>query len=108
VTRPVTGTVVGIGGGPARLADESRSICRFEIPELVRTHYFREYSFAWFGILAVWGFRTRPPVLTWSFYAARSYSLMRPPRTGLRFIRFRERSAAGCGVPEVCVTCELH
>jgi len=33
-------------------ADGSRSICRFEIPESVRTHYFREYPFAWFGILA--------------------------------------------------------
>ena len=28
-------------------------------------------------------------------YAARSYSLMRPPRTGRRWIRFRERSATG-------------
>lgn len=33
-------------------ADGSRSICRFEIPESQRTHYFREYPFAWFGILA--------------------------------------------------------
>ena len=33
-------------------ADGSRSICRFEIPESLRTHYFREYPFAWFGILA--------------------------------------------------------
>jgi p-hydroxybenzoate 3-monooxygenase len=33
-------------------ADGSRSICRAEIPEAVRTHYFREYPFAWFGILA--------------------------------------------------------
>jgi p-hydroxybenzoate 3-monooxygenase len=33
-------------------ADGSRSICRFEIPESMRTHYFREYPFAWFGILA--------------------------------------------------------
>ena len=33
-------------------ADGSRSICRFEIPEKLRTHYFREYPFAWFGILA--------------------------------------------------------
>jgi p-hydroxybenzoate 3-monooxygenase len=33
-------------------ADGSRSVCRFEIPEPVRTHYFREYPFAWFGILA--------------------------------------------------------
>jgi p-hydroxybenzoate 3-monooxygenase len=33
-------------------ADGSRSICRFEIQESVRTHYFREYPFAWFGILA--------------------------------------------------------
>ena len=29
------------------------------------------------------------------FYAARSYSLMRPPRTGRRLIRFRVRSATG-------------
>jgi len=29
------------------------------------------------------------------FYAARSYSLMRPPRAGWRWIRFRERSGAG-------------
>jgi hypothetical protein len=29
------------------------------------------------------------------FYAARSYSLMRPSRTGRRWIRFLERSAAG-------------
>ena len=29
------------------------------------------------------------------FYAARSYSLMRPPRMGQRWIRFRERSATG-------------
>jgi 4-hydroxybenzoate 3-monooxygenase len=32
-------------------ADGSRSICRFEIPPAQRTHYFREYPFAWFGIL---------------------------------------------------------
>ena len=29
------------------------------------------------------------------FYAARSYSLTRPLRTGRRWIRFRERSATG-------------
>ena len=29
------------------------------------------------------------------FYAARSYSLMRPPRTGRRLIRSWERSATG-------------
>jgi len=33
-------------------ADGSRSVCRFEIPEALRVHYFREYPFAWFGILA--------------------------------------------------------
>ena len=27
-------------------------ICRFEVPEAQRRHYFREYPFAWFGILA--------------------------------------------------------
>jgi hypothetical protein len=45
--------------------------------------------------LSLWGSRTRSPVLTWDFYAARSYSLMRPPSTGLRLIRFQERSVAG-------------
>ncbi|RHW25045.1 4-hydroxybenzoate 3-monooxygenase [Nocardioides immobilis] len=32
-------------------ADGSRSICRQEVPEVQRRHYFREYPFAWFGIL---------------------------------------------------------
>jgi hypothetical protein len=30
-----------------------------------------------------------------AFYAARSYSLMRPPRTGRRLICLRERSTTG-------------
>lgn len=33
-------------------ADGSRSICRAQVPESVRTHSFREYPFAWFGIIA--------------------------------------------------------
>ena len=41
------------------------------------------------------GVQNWSPVLTWDFYAARSYSLMRPPSTGLRLIRFQERSVAG-------------
>ena len=32
-------------------ADGSRSICRHEVPEQQRSHYVREYPFAWFGIL---------------------------------------------------------
>ena len=32
--------------------DGSRSICRMEVPESERRHYFREYPFAWLGILA--------------------------------------------------------
>ncbi|MEV4510104.1 4-hydroxybenzoate 3-monooxygenase [Dactylosporangium sp. NPDC049525] len=32
-------------------ADGSRSICRHEIPESARRRYFREYPYAWFGIL---------------------------------------------------------
>ncbi|WP_434442974.1 4-hydroxybenzoate 3-monooxygenase [Lentzea sp. E54] len=32
-------------------ADGSRSICRAEVPEALRTHSFREYPFAWFGII---------------------------------------------------------
>jgi hypothetical protein len=46
------------------------------------------------GMLGLWGSRTRPRVLTWA-YAARSYSLMRPPRTGRRLISSCERSATG-------------
>ncbi len=33
-------------------ADGSRSICRMQVPESKRRHYFREYPFAWFGVLA--------------------------------------------------------
>jgi p-hydroxybenzoate 3-monooxygenase len=33
-------------------ADGSRSICRMQVPEGERRHYFREYPFAWFGVLA--------------------------------------------------------
>ncbi|MGN6607978.1 MAG: 4-hydroxybenzoate 3-monooxygenase [Jatrophihabitans sp.] len=32
-------------------ADGSRSVCRHEIPDAARTQYFREYPFAWFGII---------------------------------------------------------
>ena len=32
-------------------ADGSRSLCRHQIPEQARRQYFREYPFAWFGIL---------------------------------------------------------
>ncbi|WP_020389609.1 4-hydroxybenzoate 3-monooxygenase [Kribbella catacumbae] len=32
-------------------ADGSRSMCRHEIPEAQRRQFFREYPFAWFGIL---------------------------------------------------------
>ena len=31
--------------------DGSRSICRFLIPENQRVHHFKEYPFAWFGVL---------------------------------------------------------
>ena len=44
--------------------------------------------------LKLWGSRARPLLLTWPFYAARSYSLIRPPRTGRRLIRSLEKSAA--------------
>jgi hypothetical protein len=36
---------------------------------------------------SVWSSRTRPLWLTWAFYAARSYSLRRPPRTDRRLTR---------------------
>jgi p-hydroxybenzoate 3-monooxygenase len=32
-------------------ADGSRSLCRRQVPEAERQQYFREYPFAWFGIL---------------------------------------------------------
>ena len=41
------------------------------------------------------GFQNSAIGLDLGFYAARSYSLMRPPRTARRLIRCRERSATG-------------
>ncbi len=41
------------------------------------------------------GFQNSAAGLDLGFYAARSYSLRRPPRTGRRLIRSRERSATG-------------
>jgi len=41
------------------------------------------------------GFQNSATGLDLGFYAARSYSLMRLPRTGRRLIRFLERSATG-------------
>jgi hypothetical protein len=41
------------------------------------------------------GFQNSATRADLGFYAARSYSLMRPPRTGRRLIRSRERSATG-------------
>ncbi len=32
-------------------ADGSRSVCRHQMPESQRRHYFKEYPFAWFGFL---------------------------------------------------------
>ncbi|MFD9424433.1 MULTISPECIES: 4-hydroxybenzoate 3-monooxygenase [unclassified Streptomyces] len=32
-------------------ADGSRGVCRQAVPEAARTHFFREYPFAWFGVL---------------------------------------------------------
>jgi p-hydroxybenzoate 3-monooxygenase len=32
-------------------ADGSRSVCRQQVPEAARQQYFREYPYAWFGIL---------------------------------------------------------
>ena len=47
------------------------------------------------GLLDPVGFQNSATGPDLAFYAARSYSLMRPPRTGRRLIRLRERSAAG-------------
>lgn len=43
-------------------ADGSHSICRQEIPGALARHYFREYPFAWFGILAEAG-RSAPELV---------------------------------------------
>ncbi|MEV7196969.1 4-hydroxybenzoate 3-monooxygenase [Streptomyces sp. NPDC093510] len=32
-------------------ADGSHGVCRSAVPEAARTHFFREYPFAWFGVL---------------------------------------------------------
>ena len=48
-------------------------------------------------VFASWsvGFQNSATGLDLGFYAARSYSLRRPPRTGRRLIRSREKSATG-------------
>jgi hypothetical protein len=43
----------------------------------------------------LWGFQNSVASLDLGFYAARSYSLMRPPRTCRRLTRSVERSATG-------------
>jgi pimeloyl-ACP methyl ester carboxylesterase len=51
-----------------------------------------------FGLIAEWelvGFQNSATIPELGFYAARSYSLMRPPRTVRRLIRSWERSATG-------------
>ena len=50
------------------------------------------------GTVRLWdpvGFQNWATVVTWAFYAARSYSLRRPPRMGRRLTRIWERSATG-------------
>ena len=47
------------------------------------------------GLLRPVGFKNSATDADLGFYATRSYSLMRPPRTGRRLIRFRVRSAMG-------------
>ncbi|MFI7669208.1 4-hydroxybenzoate 3-monooxygenase [Nocardia sp. NPDC049526] len=55
---PAVVTFTEADGRPARLeadlivgADGSRSICRHAFPDGLRTEWFREYPFAWFGFL---------------------------------------------------------
>jgi hypothetical protein len=48
-----------------------------------------------FPVAAPAGFQNSATGPVLGFYAARSYSLIRPPRTGQRWIRSGERSAAG-------------
>jgi hypothetical protein len=47
------------------------------------------------GALLLVGFQNSATGVDLGVYAARRYSLMRPPRTGRRLIRFCERSAMG-------------
>ena len=47
------------------------------------------------GVTLHVGFQKSATGLDLGFYAARSYSLMRPPRTGRRLIRSRERPVTG-------------
>ncbi len=56
--------------------------------------------FGWLGLLAsrtAVGFQKSASCVEWVFYAARSYSLIKPPRTGHRMIRWWRRSATGVG-----------
>jgi hypothetical protein len=53
------------------------------------------HEFNWELTRALVGFQNSVTGLDLGFYAARSYSLMRPPRMGWRLSRSWERSAGG-------------
>ena len=78
-----------------RLTERSRELMRQLFQDHVDVRAVREERRTGVVGADLWGSRTPLRVLIWGFYAARSYSLMRPPRTGRRLIRFRERSATG-------------
>lgn len=47
------------------------------------------------GADGLWGFQNSGTRFDLGFYAARPYSLISPPRTGRRLVRFWQRSATG-------------
>ena len=71
-----------------------RQVIRVHLMEGNATEALRQYR-GYARLLAdeLVGFQNSATVPDLGFYAARSYSLMRPPRTGRRSVRFRERSA---------------
>ena len=72
-----------------RLTERSRELMRQLFQDHVDVRAVREERRTGVVGADLWGSRTPLRVLIWGFYAARSYSLMRPPRTGRRLILYR-------------------
>jgi hypothetical protein len=73
------GQIQGVAVGPSQLTRYRRAELRDTLVH---------------GCVHPVGFQNCASGLDLGFYAARSYSLIRPPSTGRRFICFWERSAA--------------